>query len=371
MSEKEGSGMGTAPRTYDSSSKYNDLLVPEDAYGARLQLCCCPEDDDGVPPPCMDKHCPFSHTNPCLNGSIAQKYIGRFGFSHFDKYRKLWLGFASWISILALAMTIYGCCSLSPNQSVVRRTYWAGTTGQNFSNDVPEFSMYVGLSTFILTNCSFIPGTELYPKRCHEHSIKYTSSECKLGPTGPACQACSDVAVAIWFGAVSNCVGLVLATNGAQIRMRRLADVPVQKLLGMVTDTIGFASLSWSLFQFRLKCFSGLLNALNNHEQSFRIWEGPGWICYVVCALSGLVRALVHFLTPCPEPALWETLRSRKREERTSAKQALATSSSSSSSRASLKLEENMSSIELGMKPQTSDTSPLASTVVVPTTSEE
>lgn len=368
MSEKEGSGMGTAPRT--SSSKYNDLLVPEDAYGARLQLCCCPEDDDGVPPPCMDKHCPFSHTNPCLNGSIAQKYIGRFGFSHFDKYRKLWLGFASWISILALAMTIYGCCSLSPNQSVVRRTYWAGTSGQNFSADVPEFSMYVGLSTFILTNCSFIPGTELYPKRCHEHSIKYTSSECKLGPTGPACQACSDVAVAIWFGAVSNCVGLVLATNGAQIRMRRLADVPVQKLLGMVTDTIGFASLGWSLFQFRLKCFSGLLNALN-HEQSFRIWEGPGWICYVVCALSGLVRALVHFLTPCPEPALWDALRSRKRDERASAKQALATSSSSSSSRASLKLEENMSSIELGMKPQTSDTSPLASTVVVPTTSEE
>ena len=231
-------------------SKYEDLVIEEDAVGIRLQLCCCAEDDDGVPPPCKAAHCPFSHENLCLNGEKARRCIGGIGLSHCDRYRKLWLGLVSWFSLLTLGLTIYGCCSLSDNRSVVRRTYWAAVDGHGFDGE-SSFSMYVGLTTFIYSNCTFVPGYLVYPKNCQEQIVYYKSAACTDGPLSSVCEACQGVATATWVAAVTNVLGLVLATNGAQIRMRRIADVPIQKLLGMVTDLIGAVTLAASLLDFR------------------------------------------------------------------------------------------------------------------------
>lgn len=34
---------------------------------------------------------------------------------------------------------------------------------------------------------------------------------------------------------------------------------------------------------------------------TFTSWEGPGMYCYALCAASGLLRAVVHWLSPLPE----------------------------------------------------------------------
>lgn len=292
----------TGPVRFDC--KAAGLVYDEDKWGLPLQLCCCAEDDDGVPPCCkarVDWFCIFSHSHPCLNGKAFRSCLGRFGFKHFERFRKLYLGLASWFSIFALVLTIYGCCALSPNNSVVRRTYWAGVNGANFNND-SSYSMYVGLTTFLYSNCSFVPGYYIYPASCDQYSIEYVSSECHTGGFAGACSSCSQVATSLWVAAVTNCIGLVLGTNGAQIRMKRIADVPVQKLLGMFADLIGAITLAISLFQFRYICHTELHEALVSEDRgaSAAIWTGPGFICYAICAASALVRAIVHWLTPIP-----------------------------------------------------------------------
>jgi len=287
------------PSFNEYKKKHEGLVFDEDKVGLTFQLSCFPENDDGVPPPCKPKYCPLSHDHPILNSIWMRNSIGRIGFTHFDTYRKFYHGLASWISIIALGMTIYGCCSLSTNDSVVRRTYWAAVDGRNFTSTGSAGSMYVGLRTFIYSDCTFVPGTEAYPVKCHEQSISYSSEQCTSGPLSSACEACSSVATSIWFAAVTNVFGLVLATNGAQVRMRRKADVPAQKLLGMVTDLMGAVTLAGSLLQFHTKCFANMQSTLDSHGGSFtRIWSGPGFICYATCAFAALIRAVVHWLTP-------------------------------------------------------------------------
>lgn len=280
------------------------LVYPEDRWGQRLQLCCCAEDDDNVPPCCkarVEWFCIFSHSHPCLNGERFRNCLGHVGFQYFERWRKLYLGLASWFSIFALVLTIYGCCALSSNNSVIRRTYWAGVNGANFNNDT-SYSMYVGLTTFLYSNCSFVPGYYIYPSSCEQYSITYSTTECTSGGFAGACSSCSSVATSLWVAAVTNCIGLVLGTNGAQIRMKRIADVPVQKLLGMFADLIGAITLAISLFQFKYTCHTALYSALVDAENDAiaSIWTGPGFICYAICAASALVRAIVHWLTPIP-----------------------------------------------------------------------
>jgi hypothetical protein len=127
------------------------------------------------------------------------KNIGNLGLDYFNRYRKLYLGIATYVSIIAFFVTIYGCMALSDNNSIVRRTYWTGVTGSNFTGThtntntnthtnthtddtythtgpQPDshYSIYVGLTTFIYTNCSFIPGWNIYPHYCDETKVSFT-----------------------------------------------------------------------------------------------------------------------------------------------------------------------------------------------------
>jgi len=79
-----------------------------------LELCFCfslfEVEDDGVPPPCkISKVCPMHTENACLNTPFFRKTIGRIGFRHFDKQRKLYLGIASIVTIAAMFLTVWGC----------------------------------------------------------------------------------------------------------------------------------------------------------------------------------------------------------------------------------------------------------------------
>jgi hypothetical protein len=93
---------------------------------------------------------------------------------------------------------------------------------------------------------------------------------------------------------------MVLAWLGAQTRMRTAADTPVQKLLGVISETHGTISLAIALILFEKNCFSNLRNALNVPGLNMKYYTGPGVYCYAICCASGLIRGLMHYLTPLP-----------------------------------------------------------------------
>lgn len=264
-----------------------------------LQLPCFPDDDDGVPPFCRSPLCPLDHRNKLLNDNECAKKIGYFGFDYFDRRRKLWLGLASWYTIFAMVLTTWGCFALSADRSIVQRTYWAGGTGQNQTSG-QYFSLYVGLRSVEYVDCSFVPGYDSYPSNCNRQSIEYSSAACSEGPISAACEACANSATTMETTAFFSCLGLVLALLGAQTRMRVVADVPVQKMLGMGSDFFGSISLAVALFTFQNSCFASLKSAFHIPNFVSAFWIGPGLYCYAVCCVSGMIRAVAHWVTPLP-----------------------------------------------------------------------
>ena len=165
-----------------------------------------PDDDKLVPPGCCLAICPLNHENPLTNKNEYVKKIGYFGFQYFDRHRKVYLGLSSVFSLFAMAITIWGCCALSTNKSVVQRTYWAGGTGYNITSG-QHFSFYVGLRSLEYVNCAFEPGYDSYAPSCKRESYAYFTESCQTGPVSAACGACADNAKAMWITAFFSSAG--------------------------------------------------------------------------------------------------------------------------------------------------------------------
>lgn len=257
------------------------------------------DDDDGVPPCCRHKCCPLSNTDNYINGNSYVKRLGRCGFHYFDVNRSTFFGFASIFTVIAFGLTLWGCLSLSTKNSLIQRTYWVGGGGQNITSG-QDFSMYVGLRSFEYVDCKFTPGYESYSQNCDRQSIKWTDDLCKFGPLEPACQACAGIATTMWTTAIFNCIGLVLSFLGAQTRMRPVADIPVQKLLGVWSELWTFLTLAYALFSFESGCYKNLREAVLVSDITGAFYAGPGLYCYVICCVSALIRMSVHWMTPLP-----------------------------------------------------------------------
>lgn len=292
----------------------------DEKRGAWMLLPCFDDEDDGVPPFCKATLCPLSKDNHILNNSLIWKLLGPIGFPFFDRNRKVFLGAASILTVFTMLLTLWGCFALSTDTSIVQRTYWAAGRG-NIVNattgTTTPFAVYVGLNSFVYTECEFIPGYMNYGPSCNlqpinfnnfnhdaakSGAISYKEVYCGSSPLPASfCKACQDATGVIWFSAVTNCAGLILALLGAQTRMRYIADIPVQKLLGMGADTVGVLSLVVALLQFDHTCLTNLKAAIHdNNISSGGAWEGPGFYCYIACVFCGVVRALIHYVTPLP-----------------------------------------------------------------------
>jgi len=261
--------------------------------------------DLGVPHICQGEDCCLSikFLNPkhYFNTTFwLTKAIGRIGYPFFDTYRKEVFAVATLATLIGMVITTYGCFSLSMDPDIVQRTYW---TAGNVYNSTSEqnFALYVGLRSVVYIDCKFMPGYVNYPSSCTRQSLDWDSNECSQGGiVTTACNACSSAATALWLTAVCSCLGLALAFMAVQTRMRKKADNPMQKLLGLGTDTLGTISLLYAIFIYHNSCLYPLLNDFNVAGLSSRFWSGPGIYAYCICAASGGVRAIAHWLTPIP-----------------------------------------------------------------------
>ncbi|KAH8059611.1 endonuclease [Aureococcus anophagefferens] len=111
-------------------------------------------------------------------------------------------------------------------------------------------------------------------------------------------ESCADSAAGNQIGALLSCVTLIFALLGTINRMKFSSDANVQKALGLVTDTWGALTLSYTLFNFHANCFDDLPSRFQRLDLDYE-W-GPGWICYLFCALSDIIRAAAHWVTPTP-----------------------------------------------------------------------
>ena len=257
------------------------------------------EEDDGVPFFCRHRYCPLDHRNFIWNDNPFVRSLGEVGYPYFDKHRKYFFGVASFTTVLTMIVTLWGCFALSTDRSIIQRTYWTGGSGRNTTSG-EKFSVYIGLRSIEFVNCEFVAGYKHYNELCDRRTVMWTDVECSSGLIGEACAACESTATTMWSTAFFSCAGLILSFLGAQTRMRIVGDVPVQKLVGMGSETWNVITLSIALYVFHHTCYVKLDSEFNSNGIKSDTWSGPGYICYWVCAFSAGVRAVMHWLTPLP-----------------------------------------------------------------------
>ena len=109
---------------------------------------------------------------------------------------------------------------------------------------------------------------------------------------------CRESAESTEVGSFITCFTLLFACIGVMNRMRFSSDAPVQKMLGMVTDTWGALSLLWTMSAFSEACYSDIPQNIGPYELDVSL--GPGFWAYMFCAFAASHRALMHWLTPVP-----------------------------------------------------------------------
>eukprot|EP00518_Triparma_eleuthera_P007775 CAMPEP_0182482640 /NCGR_PEP_ID=MMETSP1319-20130603/39667_1 /TAXON_ID=172717 /ORGANISM="Bolidomonas pacifica, Strain RCC208" /LENGTH=453 /DNA_ID=CAMNT_0024684365 /DNA_START=87 /DNA_END=1444 /DNA_ORIENTATION=- len=302
--------------------------------------CICfrdPDDKDkGVPPVCL-KHkmlCLFHPQHPLLAESTFAKMFSNIGYKYFDSKRRVFFAVAFVWTLTAFLIGSVGCLAVFNDEYLLRFTYWAsGTTykGLNPKKGVSYSAIYIGLSGYSFYNCTNTSKPEYIVKDGVQVGLKDsfdflgdgTDFECfnevypweyitedegsiNQGWAGKCPVACAATVLT----AISSVVTLVFAMIGALNRMNIHSDAPQQKMLGCITDTMGAVTLAMALLSFEKGCFDDM-NRKNlkfegpagvMHEfPEVQWWRGGSyWIYWLFCFTGGCVRALVHWLTPCP-----------------------------------------------------------------------
>ena len=269
-------------------------------------LPCWDEDDDGVPPFCRHADhtlhpswwmlCNHKHT--LTNHNRCCWVIGNIGIRHFDRHRRVWMAFAMWSTLLAMLATTYGCFALSTDAATVKRTHWYFARGTNATSGA-EFDLYFGLRSAVIVESARGAGEPARERSLHFGSpppFAHATSTSGNPLVDVSLARCRAAAVGNQFGALCSCAGLVFALIGTINRMRFNADANVQKTLGMVADSYGAISLMYTLVNFSARCNGP--DEVGPVSASYAL--GPGWWCYMSCAIAGFVRAIMHWLTPVP-----------------------------------------------------------------------
>ena len=260
---------------------------------------CWDETDNGIPDVCLERRwCPFNPDNPVTNDNFVCLVFGNIGFPYFDRRRKVYMGVAMWSTLLAMFVTAFGALSLSTDPDIVRTSYWAKLETWNAtSRETTHY--YLGLRSIVTV---YDGGDETTDRLEIDYMVGRIPGSRDVDPMREALlESCADSAAGNQIGALLSCVTLIFALLGTINRMRFSSDANVQKALGLVTDTWGALTLSYTLFNFHANCFDDLPNRFLHLDLDYE-W-GPGWICYLFCALSGCIRAAAHWVTPTPSTA--------------------------------------------------------------------
>lgn len=262
-----------------------------------MPLPCWDETDDGIPPPCTGNPSwwkIFNKKNKLLNHSLLGYKFGNVGFPHMDIKRKTWMGLAMWCTLLTMVVTAFGCFALSTSESVVRTTYWARLRLVNEADD-SSMEAFIGLRSMLVVTQSGATMTS--------ETVLFNDDETyggfPNGLIGEQVENCDGSARNYAIGAFITSFTLIFGLQGTIARMKFSADAPIQKVLGCLADSFGVFSLLATLLDFFFSCYSDMPSEDGKWVVAQKAL-GPGWFSFLFCALTGALRAIIHWLTPVP-----------------------------------------------------------------------
>ena len=184
------------------------------------------------------------------------------------------MGIAMWSTVLAIFITTYGCFALSTDPRIVRATYWAYARGTNTSSG-EEFEVHLGLRSAVLTSLAGGGRAEQSLLFGLPPPFDRPADESGNPLVDNVLADCREAAVGNQVGSFLSCFTLIFALSGTINRMKFVSDTNIQKTLGMVTDTWGAFSLTYTMLNFFSLCYADLDTELGLLRADYHI--GPGW----------------------------------------------------------------------------------------------
>ena len=232
--------------------------------------------------------------------------FGAIGYIYCDARRKHFMGTALAFTVVAVVFATWGVMSLTTDLNMLRYTAW-GTAYIKNTTDTTAMKYYLGLKTLVVDKCYDATGGKSRFWDCSlviamdwEDLTEEVAEE--VGFRWAAMQQCKAQAVGIQLGAFSTTVTIIFALNGCLTRIRRQADSNFQKLLGCFPDMWGVTSLGASLVQFSVGCYFHMPDEVHGAPVSYYI--GPAFGSYAFVLVCGVLRCLLHWLTPVPGKGL-------------------------------------------------------------------
>ncbi|GMI14989.1 hypothetical protein TrVE_jg10970 [Triparma verrucosa] len=355
-------GEGTKPRTNSAAARAKrrwtkavnrvTLLNVATRKDKRACCSCCvcfrdPKDRDaGIPQICLKyDSCPFNPNNHFLAKSRLALMFSNIGYKFFDKYRRVFQGLAFVWTLVGFFVTCIACLALINDTIILRTVHWA--SGATFEGILPPkgfnySAIFIGLRGYNFVSCKntsapILKGyavtydssnneikepkwelsTDVYGTGsdfdCFSEVYPWDYNTMDEGLDQEWAGKCAYSCAATIFTALSSCGPMIFAMIGALNRMNKHSDAPQQKMLGCITDTIGAVTLCLALLSFERGCFDDMgrenvdfeyvKNDVSVPEHFDRIWWGRGsayWVFWIFCFSGACLRALVHWLTPCP-----------------------------------------------------------------------
>ncbi|GMH63811.1 hypothetical protein TrLO_g588 [Triparma laevis f. longispina] len=341
---RSGSGAVRAKKRWTKAVKRVTIINVATRREKRACCSCCicfrdPKDkDSGIPPICLKyQNCPFNPNNRYLAKSKLARMFSNIGYTFFDKYRRVFLGLAFIWTLVGFFVTCIACLALFNDEIILRTVHWAG--GATYEGILPPkgfnySAIFIGLRGYNYVSCwntskpiqtgidaegepNWALSADVYGTgndfECFSDVYPWDYNAADEGINQDWAGKCAYSCAATIFTAVSSCAPMIFAMVGALNRMNKHSDAPQQKMLGAITDTIGAVTLCLALLSFERGCFDDMKREKVNFQyekwgekenlEFERIWWGRGsayWIFWIFCFTGSCLRALIHWLTPCP-----------------------------------------------------------------------
>jgi hypothetical protein len=188
------------------------------------------------------------------------------------------------LSIIELLLLVPPAFGVSSHASIIRRVSWAH--GEHTTDRKKR--LFVGLSASSEYGGDHLLRTfHFSTDKCEDFA-----SEANIGK----CETCVAVANSLQFAAIFTLLPQLGQITTDVQRSTRAGDVNCQKVWGIVTGIVGFASAVFSLSGFRYACW----DIADNHTMLYTMYPGPGWILTFIVVVLKNYDLVLHVAMPVP-----------------------------------------------------------------------
>lgn len=263
-----------------------------------------------MPPICVDGTC--DRCCPCstlCHSNRFCRWFGRLGIRSCQAHRYRVFSIAVWVGFVQLLLCIYSVCALSPEAAVLRYTYWGEWSAVNETASVSNKTNSSIPETFVvdvrmgITHVAFnIPNRTEWSVNWKD-TCEGTGAWHKWLSAANLCGDCEEDAYSLRYSVIITVLTSLTKIRVNWNRRQKSKDLPIWKMLGVVSCLVVNGCTIWSYHLLVHHCFSGMAKQVGTYQLSWLL--GPGIFAELLVLGISAINGVLHLAMAVPEANLW------------------------------------------------------------------